>query len=240
MQCNQNASSSLATALQVLDDNIWEQRAQSHQQASSSCLDLPADMETDAVLPAPHSQQAQQTPEAAVHSQQLPRAPAEFVPGGTMEVPSDRRAVAPAEQPSKRARMSAPAQRPPRWGRGCERVLVLCKRALSSRQEASGCSRGMTRLLVCSVPPTAYSSSRNLMWALAAGAGRGRPLSLAYCMRAAVVCCPQHSSQPGFLVLRCVEAPVNTHAMLYAASCQMHDHQLGIGIGLVASRRQQW
>ena len=122
-ECNPYASSSLSTALQVLDDNIWEQRAQSQQQASSSRLDLPADMETDAVLPVPRSQQSQQTPEAAVHPQQLPSAPAEFISGNATEVPRERRAVAPAEQSSKRARINPPAQRPPRWGRGCERVL---------------------------------------------------------------------------------------------------------------------
>lgn len=115
-QSNEQASSSQQLALQVLDDNIWEQRAQSHQQASSSRPDLPADMETDAVLPAPRSQQPQRTLEAA-HSQQLLSAPAEFVSGRIMEAPSDRRAVAPAEQPSKRARFSAPTQRSPRWDR---------------------------------------------------------------------------------------------------------------------------
>ena len=45
-------------------------------------------------------------------------------------------------------------------------------------------------------------------------------------MHAAVVCCPMHSSQPGFLVLHCIEVPVDAHAMLCAACCpQTHDHQ---------------
>ena len=99
------------TVLQVLDDNVWEQRAQAHQQASSLRLDLPIDMETDAVLPAPRSQQPRRTLEAATHSQQLPSASAL---GDIKEVPGDRRAPAPAEQPSKRARISGVMQRPPR------------------------------------------------------------------------------------------------------------------------------